>query len=228
MVSSGMPIFFIMLRRECLLRLRQRQEIINPLLFFILVTILFPLAITPDDKMLTLIGAGIIWAAALLAQLLSLQKIFQEDASDGSLEQQFLTPHSFTSLLSAKLIAHWLLQALPMIVVTPLLALLFHFSWHAMWVLWFSLLLGLPILSGIGVIAAALTVGLRHSELLLTILLLPLYIPTLIFATGAVLAANAGMSAAAPLAFLGAMLALVICFAPVITTAALRVGLGYE
>lgn len=219
-------ILWIVLRRECLLRFRHRQDCINPLLFFIVVAALFPLATTPSPAILTLIGPGVIWVAALLALLLSLSNLFQEDAVDGTLEQMLLTPFPLSLLVAAKLLAHWLMQTFPVILVAPVMALLFHLSWHAIGVLWLTLLMGMPILSLVGAIGAALTVGLRHAGLLLALLLLPMYVPALIFGTSAVIAANAGMPMGVAIAILGALLTLALCLAPLTAAFALRIGMN--
>ncbi len=214
--------------RECIRSFRSRLDYFNPLLFFIIVVTLFPLATTPDIKILRLIGPGVIWVAALLAIMLSLSQLFQDDFLDGSLEQFVLSPYPLPLLIGAKVLAHWLILGLPLIVIAPLLAMMFHLSLYALWILMLSLLLGTPILLLIGAIAAALTVGLRNSGLLLALLMLPLYIPTLIFASSAVLAANHGLAIAAQMAMLAALLVLSITLAPLAAAFALRVGVGYD
>ncbi len=219
---------FTIIYRECLLSFRKRHELLNPLLFFVVVASLFPLATTPDPKILQIIGPGVIWVAALLANMLSLNKLFQDDHDDGSLVHFLLSPQPLSLLIFLKIIAHWLVFAVPLIIVSPMIAMMFHLHVHAIWILILTLLLGTPVLSLIGAIASALTVGLRNSGLLLALVLLPLYIPTLIFATSAVTAANNNMPVNAQMALLGALLALALCLSPIAASVALRIGATYD
>jgi heme exporter protein B len=215
-----------LLRRDLLLAVRHRGELANPLLFFVLVTSLFPLGLTPDPQTLRNIAPGVIWVSALLAALLSLERVFRSDFEDGSLEQLLLTPHPGAALVLAKVLAHWLISGAPLVAIAPLLGVILHLPAQAMGALAASLLLGTPILSLVGAIGVALTVGLRRGGVLLTLLVLPLYIPVLIFAAGAVANAALGAPHAAPLYFLGALLALALTLAPPATAAALRIGMG--
>jgi heme exporter protein B len=217
--------WFALLRRDLLLAMRQRGQWVNPLLFFVLVVSLFPLGLNPDPELLRTIAPGVIWVAALLAALLSLEALFRSDFDDGSLEHMVLTPHPLPLLVLAKLVAHWLLTGLPLLLVAPLLALLLNLQVEAVPVLLATLALGTPLLSLIGGIGVALTVGLRGGGVLLSLLLLPLYVPVLIFAAGAVGHAQAGMAVTGQLALLGALLALAIALAPLATAAALRISL---
>lgn len=227
MIKTYLNIFWVVLQREFLLRYRHRQDCINPLLFFILVAVLFPLATTPDPKLLSLIGPGVIWVAALLAVLLSLNSLFQDDARDGTLEQLALSPYPLALIIFAKLFSHWAMQALPLIFITPLLTVLFHLNWTTTYTLMISLLIGTPLLTLIGGIGAALTVGLKRGGLLLALIVLPLFVPTLIFGTSATLAAETGMSTGAQFSILGALLALALTLMPVATAFVLRIGLAY-
>lgn len=215
-----------LLRRDLTLALRRQGELLNPLLFFILVVSLFPFAVGPDSNILRLIGPGIIWVAALLASLLSLDSMFRSDFDDGALEQIALSPHPLSVLVMVKVCAHWLVSGLPLLLLAPLLGVLFQMSAPATGVLMLSLALGTPVLSLVGAVGVALTVGLRRGGMLLTLLLLPLYVPVLIFGAGAVNDMAAGLSVAGPLAFLGALLALALSLTPMATAAALRISLG--
>lgn len=218
--------YFCLLRRDLLLGFRQPVDTIVPLLFFIVIVALFPLGIQPQSSLLHNIAAGIIWISALLVHLLALERLFHHDFVDGSLEQLLLSPHPLSVLVSAKLIAHWLMTGLPLVLVSPLLALLLQLSWPETKVLIISLALGTPVLTFIGAIGAALTVGLRGRGVLLALLVLPLYIPVLIFAAGSVHNVAIGLSATGALALLGAILALVVPLAPLAIAAALRVGVN--
>lgn len=214
-----------LLRRDVLLALRQRGQLANPLLFFVMVVALFPLGMNPDPALLRSIAPGVIWVGALLAALLALESMFRSDFDDGTLEQLLLTPYPLPLLVLAKVAAHWLVTGLPLLLVAPLLALLLHLEGEAVAILLASLALGTPLLSLIGAIGVALTVGLRRGGVLLSLLVLPLYVPVLIFAAGAVGNAQAGMAVAGQLAFLGALLALAVTLAPLATAAALRISL---
>ena len=225
---SFFEIFSLIIRRECLLSFRKSSECFKPLLFFVVVATLFPLATSPDPELLTLMGPAVIWVAALLAVLLSLNRLFQEDHMDGTLEQLILSPFPLSLLIFAKVIAYWFMMGLPVIIIAPVIAMMFHLSAYAIVVLIASLLIGTPILYLIGAIGSAVTVGLRNSGLLLTLLLLPLYVPTLIFGSAAVSAAVLHQSVAPHLALLGAILALSITLAPVATAFSLRVGIEYD
>lgn len=216
--------FIGLLRRDLQLGIRRGGEILQPLVFFVLVVSLFPLGIGPDPKLLATVAPGIIWVAALLATLLSGERLFRSDFDDGSLEQMLLSPHPLTVLVLAKITAHWLLTGLPLLLVAPLLAVLLHLSAEAGWALLQTLAIGTPTLSLIGAIGVALTVGLKRGGVLLTLVVLPLYIPALIFATSAVSAASLGMAYQGQLAMLGALLAFSLSLSPLATAAALRIS----
>ena len=215
-----------LLRRDLTLALRHRGEIANPLLFFVLVVSLFPLGLGPESRTLQTIAPGVIWVAALLAALLSLEGIFRSDFEDGSLEQLLLSPHPAALLVLTKVIAHWLISGLPLIVVAPLLGVLLHLPQAAMGALLASLTLGTPVLSLIGAIGVALTVGLRRGGVLLSLLVLPLYVPVLIFGASAVSDAAIGLPITAQLYFIGALLALALTLAPLAAAAALRISVS--
>lgn len=210
--------------RELRLALRRRGALAQPLVFFAAVATLFPLAIGPDPETLRRIAPGIVWVAVLLAVLLPLEQLFRGDLDDGTLEQLLLSPYPAAPLALAKVIAHWLVSALPLIALAPLVALLLELPVQALPVLLASLLLGTPVLALVGGIAAALTLGLRAGGPLLAVLLLPLYVPVLIFATGAVDRAVAGLAVAGPLYFLGGVLVLALTLAPMAIAAALRLA----
>jgi len=218
--------FYILLKRDLTLAARHRAEIANPLLFFVIVVSLFPLAISPESKHLQVIAPGVIWVAALLAAMLSLDSLFRSDFEDGSLEQFALSSHSLSILVLAKVLAHWIMTGLPLIILAPLLAVLLFLPDNAMFTLIATLALATPILSLIGAIGVALTVGLRRGGVLLSLLVLPLYIPVLIFAANAVNEAARGFPVAGQLYFLGALLCLSLTLAPLATAAALRISLS--
>lgn len=205
--------------------LRRRADTLTPLVFFVMVTSLFPLAIGPEPDTLRTIAPGVIWVAALLAALLSLDHLFLSDYRDGTLEQLVLAPFSLTLIVAAKIASHWLLTGIPLIVMAPVIALQFGLSADSILVLLSSLLLGTPVLSLIGATGAALTLGLRRGGLLIALLVLPLTIPLLIFGAGAVDASSAGLGADAHLSLLGALLIVAASFAPWATATALRISL---
>lgn len=214
-----------MLRRDLLLAYRHRSELVNPLVFFLIVVSLFPLSLEPDPVLLATIGAGVIWVAALLATMLSLDAMFRPDYEDGTLEQLMLSPHPVALLVLVRVFAHWLVAGLPLILLSPLLALLMNLPSESLPALLASLALGTPVLSLIGAIGVALTVALRRSGVLLSLLVLPLYIPVLIFGARAVTDAAAGLPWSGPLLFLGALLALALTLAPLAIAGALRITL---
>lgn len=219
-------IFYTFLKRDLMLAYRHRAELANPLLFFIIVISLFPLGISPEAKILQILAPGVIWVAALLATLLSLDSLFRSDFEDGSLEQMVLSSHSLPWLILAKVTAHWLVTGFPLLLLAPLLGILLFLPQPAMFTLIVTLALGTPILSLIGAIGVALTVGLRRGGVLLSLLVLPLYIPVLIFASNAVNVAADGLPVTGQLYFLGALLSLSLTLSPFATAAALRISLS--
>ena len=223
--SSLSRAFITILKRDLTLALRTRSEIANPLIFFIIIVSLFPLAVSPESGLLKTMAPGVIWVAALLSTMLSLDSIFRSDFEDGSLEQMLLSPHPMTVLVLGKIIAHWLVSGLPLIFLAPLLGVLLFLPTEAMPALLATLALGTPVLSLVGAIGVALTVGLRRGGVLLSLLVLPLYIPVLIFASNAIATAAADLSIKGQLYFLAAMFALALTLAPLATAAALRISL---
>jgi heme exporter protein B len=215
--------FYYLVLRDLRLAVRQRHELANPLIFFVLVVSLFPLAMTPTPELLKQLAPGVIWVAALLAVLLSLDRLFKQDYEDGSLDQLMLSPNPLVILVLAKVVAHWLLTGLPLVLIAPLLGMFMRIPEEAVTVLMFSLLLGTPVLSLVGAIGVSLTVAVNRGGVLLSLIILPLYIPVLIFGANAVDVASDGMSVRGQLLFLGAVLALAISLAPVATAVALRI-----
>lgn len=218
-------VLWAVLRREVSLALRQKGEVLTPLVFFIVIASLFPLGIGPESALLLRMAPGVLWVSALLAAMLSLQRLFAIDFADGTLEQMVLSTTPLGLLVLAKAIAHFLLSGLPLVMVAPVLGLQFGLDERALGVLVASLLLGAPTLSLIGSIGAALTLGVRGAGVLLSLLILPLYIPALIFGAGAVEADAAGLGASGHLSLLAALLVLSLFFAPLATTAALKISL---
>ncbi len=226
-MASGIPhAFLTLLKRDLLLAVRKRNEVVNPILFFIIVVSLFPLGVGPDRSLLQTLAPGVIWVAALLATLLSLESMFRSDFEDGALEQMLLCPYPVTFLVHAKVLAHWLVTGLPLMLITPLLGVLMAVPPQAMGTLLITLALGTPVLSLVGAIGVALTVGLRRGGALLSLLVLPLYIPVLIFAANAVQASAANLPITGQLYVLGALLLLALTLAPIATAAALKISTG--
>jgi len=218
--------FWQIVRKELLGAFRQQSDILNPIWFFVIVVTLFPLGIGTDPALLARIAPGIIWVAALLAALLSFERLFKDDFIDGSLEQMMLAPQPLTWLVSAKVFAHWLLTGLPILLVSPLLAVFLSLQESTFWALFLTLLIGTPVLSLLGSIGVALTIGLRKGGVLLSLIMLPLSIPILIFSTMAIDAATFGQSYIGLLALLGAMLVGAITLAPFAIAASLRVSVS--
>lgn len=215
-----------LVRRDFLLAYRHRGELANPLLFFMIVVTLFPLGVSPAEALLKILAPGVIWIAALLAALFSLESMFRSDFEDGALEQMAMSPQPLALLVLGKVLAHWLVSGLPMLLMAPLLALFLSLPVAGILALELTLLVGTPLLSLLGSIGVALTVGLRRGGVLLTLLVLPLYIPVLIFATNAVTVAVAGLPYDGQVYFLAALLALAVTLAPFATAAALRISLS--
>jgi heme exporter protein B len=223
--SSAWAAFSSLVRRDLLLVWRRRGDALNPVLFALLVTTLFPLAIGPEKSTLALIAPGVIWVAILLAGLLSLDSLFRSDLEDGSLEMLLLAPQPLALMLFGKVLVHWLTTALPLLIATPFLAELLYLPAELLPVLMAALVLGTPLLSLIGGVVVALTVGMRRSGMLLALLALPLYVPVLILGAGSVIAASQGMQFGGALLLLGAGLALLTILAPLATAAALRIAM---
>jgi heme exporter protein B len=216
---------WLLLKREMLQSFRRWSDLLSPLVFFIVVSSLFPLAISPAPDILRQVGPGVLWVAALLAILLSMSRLFRDDFEDGSLEQLCLAPHPLPLLLLGKVIAYWLQIVLPLMLLSPLVAIAYDLPPEASRVLLISLLLGTPALSLLGAITAALTVGLRQGAGILAILLLPLSIPVLIFGSRATDLAVGGMETNGPLLLLGAISLLAVSLSPFAIAAAVRVSI---
>ena len=213
-------------KRDLLIAFRRRSEIIHPIIFFVMVISLFPLAIGDDKALLQKIAPAILWVTALLATMLSLDNLFRSDFEDGSLEQMTLLKTPLSFLVTAKIMAHWVITGLPLILITPLLAVLLYMPSESISMLLLTLLLGTPTLSLIGAVGIALTVGLRQGGVILSLLILPLYIPVLIFATLAMQNVEQGFSAEAQIAMMLAILVLAITLSPFAIAAALKVSLN--
>jgi heme exporter protein B len=211
-------------RRDLLAAMRHRADLFTTLIFFAIVASLFPLGVGSETALLRLMGPGVVWVAALLASMLALTRLFGSDYGDGTLEQLALSPHPLTLLVLAKTGAHWLASGLPLVIIAPLLGLQFDLNADAQLVLLASLLLGTPTLSLIGAVGAALTLGVRGGGALLSLLVLPLYVPVLIFGAGAVEASAAGLGAGAHLSLLGALLLVALVFAPWATAVSVRIA----
>ena len=221
-----MNAFTAIVRRDLILAVRHRAEAANPLLFFLIVVALVPLGLNPRRETLELIAPGVFWIGALLATLLSLERMFRTDFEDGSLELMLISPHPLPLIVLAKIIAHWLVTGLPLLVAAPLIALLLGLPAKSLAVLLGTLALGTPALSAVGAIGVALTVGLRRGGMLLSLLVLPLYIPVLVFASSAVTAAADGLPVLGQIYVLGALAALSFSLAPLAAAAALRICLS--
>lgn len=215
-----------MLRRELLAAMRRSADIFNPLWFLVIVITLFPLGLGPEPQLLTRVAPGILWVAALLSSMLSLERLFRDDYSSGALEQMLLSPQPLSWLMLAKVSAHWLLTGVPLLLLSPLLAVLLSMDWASYQATVLTLLAGTPSLSLIGAIGGALTVSLKKGGVLLSLLVLPLYIPVLIFATGAVEAASMGLPYSGHLLILVAISVAALTLAPFAIAAALRVSVN--
>lgn len=215
----------LVVRRDMVLAMRRRADVLTTLIFFVMVVSLFPLGVGPELDMLRKMAPGVVWVAALLASMLSLGRLFSADYLDGTLEQMMLAPQSLSVLVLGKIVAHWMVSGLPLVLMAPVLGLQFDMSAQALWVLIAGLLLGTPILSMIGAVGAALTLGLRGGGVLVSLLVLPLCIPVLIFGAGAVEAVSTGMSVVSQLSLLGALLVLAMVFTPWVTAQALRISM---
>ena len=220
-----MSAFWAVVQRDLVLAMRRKTEVITAVFFFVVVAALFPLGIGPEINTLRLVAPGILWVGALLASMLSLGRLFAADFADGTLEQMALSPNSLSVLVAAKILSHWLLSGLPLVLLAPVLGLQFDLTEEALWTLTIGLLLGTPILSLIGAVGAALTLGVRGGDVLLSLLILPLYVPALIFGAGAVQAQMSGLGAAAHLSILAAMALVAAVFSPWVSAASLRIAL---
>ena len=218
--------FFVVLKRDLLLALRRRSEVFTVLFFFIVVISLFPLGVGTEDEILKQMAPGVVWIAALLASTLALERLFLSDYEDGTLEQLVLAPTSLSVLVFGKIVAHWLLTGLPLVLISPLVGLFYHLPLDTVLIMMSVLLLGTPILSLLGAIAAALTLGLRGGGVLVSLLVLPLYIPVLVYGAGAISTSMMnGISIEPYILLLTAFCMLSSLFAPWATAAALRISI---
>jgi heme exporter protein B len=217
--------FMAVLRRDLRLAMRRKSEVLTAVFFFVVVAALFPLGIGPELNTLRLVAPGVLWVGALLSSMLALQRLFEADYRDGTLEQMALSPTPMPLLISAKLLAHWLVSGVPLVLLAPVLGLQFDLSADALMTLTLALLLGTPVLSLVGGIGAALTLGVRGGGVLLSLLVLPLFIPVLVFGAGAVAAQASGLGAQAHFSILMAMLLPAAFFSPFACAAALRIAL---
>lgn len=220
-----MSAILAVVQRDLLVVVRRKSEVLTALFFFVIVSSLFPLGIGPEPGLLRKIAPGVLWVGALLATMLALQRMFAADHADGTLEQMAISPSPLVGLVVGKIAAHWLVSGLPLVLMAPVLGLQFDLDAGALGVLMLALLLGTPVLSLVGAIGAALTLGVRGGGVLLSLLVLPLFVPVLIFGAGAVESHIAGLGAGGHLSLLAALLALSVFFAPWAATAALRIAL---
>jgi heme exporter protein B len=217
--------FLCILRRDITLAMRRRTDILTTLFFFIIVASLFPLGVGSEKEILRFLGPGVVWVAALLASMLALERLFASDFADGTLEQMMLTPQPLSVLVLGKVCAHWLLTGLPLVLIAPLIGLQYGLEGQTLVVMAAALLIGTPVLSLVGSIGAALTLGLRGGGILLSLLVLPLYIPVLVYGSGAVTVSMIDLADVQPfMALLGAFLILALAFSPLATAAALRIS----
>lgn len=220
-----MKLLLSLVKRELAVVMRSQSEFIYPLAFFIMVTTMFPLAVTPEPSQLAFIAPGVIWVAALLSLLLSLQAFYQTDYEDGSLEQLLLSGVSGRAIIAAKAIANWVVTGLPLVIIAPLIGVLLNLHVEANWIAMLALLLGTPSLCFIGAIGMSLTLGLRNGGVLLTLLVLPLFIPVLIFGASTVEAASVGRPFNGQLAILAAILILSTLLSPIAASAAMKISI---
>lgn len=221
-----LKVFICILSRDLTLALRRRTDVLTTLFFFVIVVSLFPLGVGSERALLRELGPGVVWVAALLASMLALERLFAADYDDGTLEQMLLTAQPLPLLVLAKVVAHWLLTGLPLVIIAPLMAMQYALPPAAMWVMMASLAVGTPVLSLIGAIGAALTLGLRGGGILLSLLILPLYIPVLVYGAGAVSAAAIDIAGIEPyFMLLGSFLLLGLLLAPLAAAAALRIAM---
>ncbi len=222
---SNLTVMIAVLRRDLQVVYRRWGDTANPLMFFAIVTALFPLALSPRPELLQTLGPGVLWIGALLSMLLSLDALFRQDFDDGSLEQLVIGPHSLGLIMLAKSFAHWLVTGLPLVALAPALAVTYHLNGSAIGALCVTLLIGTPTLSLLGSIGAALTAGVRQSGGLLALLVLPLCLPVLMFGARATALAAEGETIAGPLYLLGSLLVLAISLVPIASAAAIRISL---
>ena len=219
-----MHLYLSVLYRDLLLAVRRRRELANPLVFFVIVVSLFPLGVSPERELLTQLAPGVIWVTALLATLMSMDAMFRSDYDDGSLEQLLLMPGPKILLIGAKITAHWISIGLPLVLLAPVMSLLLYFPPHAIGSLMITLIISTPILSLLGAVGVALTLSLRSGGILSSLLILPFYVPVLIFSTMAINASAANLPVSGYYALLGAFLIISILLIPFAVVSALRVS----
>ena len=219
-------VFITILKRDLFFGMRRSGELVNSLIFFLIVVTMFPFALGTESALLREIYPGVIWVAALLSVTMSLDRMFNSDFEDGTLEQMLLSQHSTTFIAMAKIVAHWLLTGVPLIIASMFLGVIFGLSYEALQAMLVTLLLGTPVLSLVGSAAMALTVGLRGGGMLLSLIILPLYIPLLIFSVAAVSNASKGLGFTGEIYFISAILVLAITLAPFATALSLRIRFG--
>ena len=218
-------IFLCILGRDLRLAMRRRTEVLTTLFFFLIVISLFPLGVGTEKQILRILGPGVVWVAALLAAMLALERLFAADHEDGTLEQMLMTPQPLALVVLAKVLAHWLLTGLPLVAMAPLVGMQYHLPDPALLAMVLALLLGTPVLSLIGAIGAALTLGLRGGGILLSLLILPLYIPVLVYGSRAVTVSALDFADTLPyFSLLGAFLLLALVLSPWAAAAALRIA----
>jgi len=223
--QSVIPLFAAQCRRDLRLSLRRRGDVAQPILFAIMVITLFTLATSADPKKMAELAPGIIWVAILLSSLLSLDSIYRSDFDDGSLEQMLMSPAPLSLLLAARILVHWISTVLPLVILTPLFAQMLFLPADLLAPLMVSLMVGTPLISLIGAVIAALTVGIRHSGMLLALLALPLYVPVLVFGAGSVVAASQGLAWLGAISLLAAGLVIAIVLAPIAAASAIKISL---
>jgi len=223
--ASGLHAFRVTLKRDLLVAFKRRNDLLNPIMFFFIVVSLFPIGITPQREFLAEIAVGVLWVSALLASLLSLDNLYRSDFEDGSLELLVLSPHALYFLVLAKILSHWLVSGVPLILLAPILGYMLALPAEAYWAMILTLVLGTPVLSLLGSIGVALTVSLGSRGLILAMIILPMSVPVLIAATLAVGQAVDGNPIGGHLAIMGAMLAVAISLAPLASAAALRISI---
>ncbi|WP_404408461.1 heme exporter protein CcmB [Pseudidiomarina marina] len=224
--ASSWQLMTTVMRRDLAVALRRRSDIINPLLFVVIVVTLFPLAVGPGPDILGRIATGVIWVAALLSSLIGSERLFRDDFLDGNLEQLVLSPAPLPLLALGKVVVHWLLSGLPLVILAPVCALLLKLPFEAWGTLMLTLLVGTPMLSAMTAVGAALTVSLGRGGALLSLLLLPLFIPLLIFAAAAVESTLVGTSAYGQVLLLAGLMLLTLMLAPLAVAAAIRVSVN--
>lgn len=221
-----LKVFWRILTRDLLLAMRRRTDVLTTLFFFVIVVSLFPLGVGTERQVLRILGPGVVWVAALLASMLALERLFAADYEDGTLEQMLLTAQPLPLLVLAKVTAHWLLTGLPLVLIAPLMGMQYHLSSTGIGIMMVALLLGTPVLSLIGAIGAALTLGLRGGGILLSLLILPLYVPVLVYGAGAVEVSSVEVADTQPyLMLLSAFFMSSLVLAPLAASAALRISI---